>query len=164
MQKGSLPFAIREQSFHPDLRIRRYQPAERSHVKQFPSRSFGLAITILSVSHLLHNTTSHTRILGRRQFLTRHHTHLPTCCQGKQRGCVAACWTSPWPIPWCRNLACNTVMRRSRPDLRSPLWMVIQCLSFARLLCGSLRIECRHLADVLSFLHDLALPESRGCD
>jgi hypothetical protein len=74
MQKGSLPFAIREQSFHPDLRIRRYQPAERSHVKQFPSRSFGLAITILSVSHLLHNTTSHTRILGRRQFLTRHHT------------------------------------------------------------------------------------------
>jgi hypothetical protein len=79
-------------------------------------------------SPLLHNTTSNTRILGRRRFLTRHHT--PTnLLSGQATWLRCRVLDEPLAIPWCRNLACNAVMWRSRPDIRSSLWMVVQCLS-----------------------------------
>jgi hypothetical protein len=158
-----LPFALLERCFHPDLRIRRHQSAEPPHINRFLRRSFRLAITMSPVSPLLQNTASNTRILGRGQFPSRRHT--PTnLLSGQATWLRCRVLDEPLAAPWCRNLACTTVMWRSRPDLRSSLWMVAQCLLSARLPCGSLRIECRHSGNVPSFLRGLALPEFQGCN
>lgn len=74
----------------------------------------------------------------------------------------------PLAMPWCRNLACNTVMWRSRPGLRSDLWMREQMLVVFSLTLQLCTDRCRHPAYVLSFffLQDLTLPSSEvaTCD
>ena len=86
-------------------------------------------------------------MLERNRFLSRHHT--PTnLLSGQATWLRCRVLDEPLATPWCRNLACNAVMWRSRPGLRSSLWIPVQCLSSARLLYGSLRIECRHSASL----------------
>ena len=59
----------------------------------------------------------------------------------------------PLAIPWCQNLACNTVMWRSRPGLRSSLSVGVECLSSARLLCGSVHVNLQTIDLCCMTLH-----------
>jgi hypothetical protein len=105
---------------------------------RFSSRSFGIAHIIALSQYSI--SYSDTRIPGRRQPPSRH--SMPTdLLLGQATWLRFRVLDEPLAIPWCQNLACNTVMWRSRPGLRSSLWMGVQWLSSTRLLCGSVRVD-----------------------
>lgn len=92
----------------------------------------------MPIPPLLHGTISHTWKSGTRQPPSRHHTPL-NLLSGQATWLRCRVLDEPLAIPWCQNLASNTVVWRSRPCLRFSLWMGVECLSSARLLCGSVR-------------------------
>jgi len=114
MQERFLSVTTLERSYHADLRIQERRSAEpkRLHIGRYLSRSFGLAIANSNTSSLPHNTTSHTRLLGRRYSPSRH--AVPHELLLGQATCLRCrVLDEPLAMPWCQNLACNTVMWRS---------------------------------------------------
>lgn len=138
-----------------DLRTRRYQSAERSHgLSDSPSQ--------ICPFHLIFTTWHLTLDLPEDENSSLATMHLLTCCQGKQRGCVAAFWTSPWPHlgveTWLATASCGVLDRIF--GLFCGWWSnACRLLACSAVLYGSNAVILQ-----ISFLHDLAMPELRGCN
>jgi hypothetical protein len=166
MQKGSLPIAVLERSVHPDLRMRRYQSAERSHVKSFPSRSFGLAITISSV---FTSSSQHDVSYSNTRKKTIPNSPSYTYQPAVRASNVAA-------LPRAGRALGHTLVSKLGLQRRhvalstgysvflvdgSPM-LVGRLLAYSAALYGSNAVILQMF--YLFFLHDLALLESRCCD